>query len=341
MGKTMPRGLVLAAIGLAAVAGATLAAADDGGSVPALRACRTPVFGLLRLPAPGDSCRRREQEVALGGRGAKGDPGPAGPTGPAGPPGPPGPSGPAGAQGPAGEAGPQGPPGPEGRPGPTGPAGPEGPEGPKGDPGAGLGSVDDLAGLPCGEGQGRLDVDFDANGGVLLTCVAAAGSPAVRVNELRTGTTAAATDEFVEIANSGGAPADIGGYRIVYRSAAGTADVVLATIPTGTTLPAGGYYLLGGSGYSGSRPADQTFSQALAAAAGGIGVRGSDGALVDSVGYGASAANGFVEGTPAAAPAAADPPGRSLARLPNGSDTNDNAVDFSPTEMPTPGATNQ
>jgi hypothetical protein len=56
-------------------------------------------------------------------------------------------------------------------------------------------------------------------------------------------------------------------------------------------------------------------------------VRDPDGALLDSVGYGTTAANGFVEGNPAAAPPTTASPGSSIGRMPDG-DTNDNAVDF-------------
>jgi hypothetical protein len=161
----------------------------------------------------------------------------------------------------------------------------------------------------------------------------------LRVNELLTGTTAAASDEFVEIVNAGPTPAAVGGYRVVYRSATGTSDVSLATIPAGTTIPAGGYYALAGGGYTGARAADQTFGFGLATTAGGVGLRDAAGTLVDSVGYGTAAANGFVEGSPAPAPPQADPPGRSVARLPDGRDSGDNAADFAIT-VSTPGGAN-
>jgi hypothetical protein len=276
-----------------------------------------------------------------GAPGAPGETGPPGPAGPLGPQGPAGPAGPSGPPGPEGPPAPEGPPGAQGQPGPERPPGPPGPPGPKGDPGAGLTSVDDLEGLPCGTGEGRLSVDYDPEGRVTLTCARTAGSPALRVNEFMTGTAGAATDEFVELVNAGTASADVGGHRVVYRSAAGAADVVLGTIPAGTTIPAGGYYLLAGSGYTGGRSPDQTFSQGLAASAGGVGLRDAAGNLVDSVGYGAAAANGLVETTPAPAPPAADPPGKSAGRLPDGRDTDDNGVDFAVTAMPTPGVRNQ
>jgi hypothetical protein len=159
------------------------------------------------------------------------------------------------------------------------------------------------------------------------------------INEFMTGTTGAAGNEFVEVANIGTAAADVGGFKLVYRSAAGTSDVSLATIPAGTTIPAGGYYLFGGGSYAGSPAADQSFSFGIASTGGGLGLRNADGALVDSVGYG-TATNAFVEGSAAAAPATTDAPGTSAARLPNGHDTNNNSVDFGAETPPSPKAAN-
>src|SRR5262249_55902111 len=146
--------------------------------------------------------------------------------------------------------------------------------------------------------------------------------------------------EFVEIVNSGTAPADMGGWRLVYRSAAGTADVVLATIPAGATLAAGGFYLFGGAAYGGGAPADQSFAQGLASTAGGLALRDAAGAIVDSVGYG-DATNVFVEGAPAAAPLVTAAPGASVGRLPDGRDTNDGSADFIAMSTPTPKGPNQ
>jgi hypothetical protein len=160
------------------------------------------------------------------------------------------------------------------------------------------------------------------------------------VNELTIGVTGALGNEFVELANTGTASADVGGYRLVYRAAGGTSDVALATIPDGTTIPAGGFYLFGGSGYAGATAADQSFGTGLASTGGAVGLRNPDGALVDSVGYG-TATNALVEGTPAAAPPVAADPGNSAVRLPDGHDTNDNGADFSVSATPTPRASNR
>ena len=185
--------------------------------------------------------------------GAKGDRGAAGPTGPKGDLGLIGKAGPTGVAGPAGVAGPQGKTGPigvagvtgpRGATGPDGPEGPAGAQGPKGDPGAGLTSFGQLAGLPCSiaGAAGAIALSFDGAGHATLTCVIPsppAGATVVRVNEIATGTAAAAGDEFVELVNTGTGPADVGGWKLVYRSAAGSSDTTLGTIPAGTTIAAG------------------------------------------------------------------------------------------------------
>jgi hypothetical protein len=154
-----------------------------------------------------------------------------------------------------------------------------------------------------------------------------------------TGTTGAATDEFVEIVNAGDSAVDASGFKVAYRSAAGTSDTVLATLPAGTTIAGHGFYLLGGAGYAGSHAADQSFSAGLAATGGGVGLRDTTGALVDSVAWG-TATNAFVEGTVAAAPPTAASPGKSAGRSPDGHDTDDNSIDFTVLAAPSPGSTN-
>jgi Lamin Tail Domain len=217
--------------------------------------------------------------------------------------------------------------------------GPQGPEGPEGEPGPGIGSFEELAGLACtaGANQGSIAIDYAAGGEARIRCVVPVPPTVpIRINEFSTGVEGALTDEFVEIFNPGSEAVDISGYRLVYRSATGTSDVNLATISAGTILPAGGFMLFGGSGYSGSP--DQSFSVSLASAGGGVGVRDASGLLLDSVGWG-TATNAFVEGSAAVAPAIAPSPGRSDGRHPDGQDANDNAADFAEGD-PTPKAPN-
>jgi hypothetical protein len=220
----------------------------------------------------------------------------------------------------------------QGEPGATGPTGP---------PGPGLKSLEDLGGLACHTGgqDGTAAISYDASRRATITCLTAGGAPAIKINEFSTGVTGAATNEFVELVNVAAAAVSIGGLRVVYRSANGAADATLATLPSGTMLASGTFYLLGGSGYAGAIPADQSFAPALAATGGSIGVRDSGGSLLDAVAYGA-AANGLGEGLPAPAPPVTAMPGSSAVRLPDGHDTDDNAVDFSVTDVPTPKGAN-
>jgi len=305
-----------------------LAAAPAGGAVAVtvrshetavIRACvgRT---GRMRLVTQSASCRRNERPVSWNVRGPQGDPGPAGPAGPAGADGAPGPAGPAGPPGQIGERGPQG---------------------PKGDPGTSIDALETLNGIACRAGgrNGTVALTYDASAHAVFTCSANASDVVVRMNEFSTGTTASATDEFVELFNAGATPAVVGGYKLVYRSGAGTSDISLGTIPDGTMLAPGAFYLFGGSGYAGARAPDQTFSQGLAGTAGGVGLRDGGGKLLDSVGYG-TATNAFVEAHAAAAPPSTAVPGSSDIRFPDGTDSDDNGADFRVTVVPTPGAPN-
>jgi hypothetical protein len=116
--------------------------------------------------------------------------------------------------------------------------------------------------------------------------------------------------------------------------------VLLATIPPDTTIAPGGFYLFGGGAYAGTSHPDQSFSAGLAATGGGVALRNGAGDAVDSVGWG-TAANAFVEAHAAPAPPATAPPGSSIARLPDGHDTNDNAADFAVAAVATPGGPNR
>lgn len=309
--------LALPAAAFAVAAGAALATAAH--ETESIEACVKKSSGAIRIVAATASCTKAERRLAwsIGG-------------GEAGPPGPEGPAGPAGPAGPRGLAGERG---------PAGPAGPAGPQGPAGTT---IDELEDLSGIGCHTtaGAGTTSVAYDGLGRAVLTCAAeAGGTSTVRINEFMTGTSGVASDEFVELVNAGTSAAGVGDWKIVYRSAGGTTDTTLATIPTGTTIPAGGFYLVGGSAYGGAVLPDQSFFTGLAATGGGLGVRDASGTLVDSVGYG-NATNAFVEGTAAPLPPIVASPGQSDARIPDGHDTNDNAADFSVVAFPTPRASN-
>lgn len=159
----------------------------------------------------------------------------------------------------------------------------------------------------------------------------------IKLNEVQVQSTGDPADEFIELYNSCALPVELVGYRLVYRSAAGVADVSLITFTTGTIGPSG-FFLLGGAGYLGGTP-DAVLAGGgtgqLAAAGGGLQLRTPSTAVVDSLGYG-TATNAFIEGTVADVPTA----GVSIGRVPDGHDTNDNHPDFK-LLSPTPRAINQ
>jgi hypothetical protein len=319
--RSIARGLRAAALAAALIApgGAAFALHRSADPTATVHACAARKGGALRIVGPA-GCRRRERRVSWNVRGPAGSPG---------------------SPGPPGAAGPVGPPGTKGDPGPAGPRGPEGPRGPKGEAGS-LASLEALAGVRCQANgtPGTIALSYDPAGRATFTCMPGpSGAAVVRINEVATGTTVSAGDEFVELVNTGSAGADLSAFKLAYRSAAGSSDVVLATVPSGTTLAPGGFYLFGGGAYAGARHADQTFAGGLAATGGGVGLRDAGGTLVDSIGWG-TATNAFVEGHAAAAPPATAPPGASDVRLPNGHDTNDNAADFSVAAAATPGGGN-
>jgi len=326
--------VAVGALAVAAAAGVALATHTRPTLAGTINACVNDSSGRIRITAAPGHCKQHETGLQWNVQGPAGATGPVGPVGPAGP---------AGADGSPGPAGPTGPAGQNGAPGSTGPTGPAGPAGAQGPAGT-LGTFGDLAGLPCnaGAGAGTIALTWDAGARAVITCVVGTpdpgpgpGSATIVVNEVTTGSTTSAADEFVELYNAGATAADVSGWKVVYRSAAGTSDVTLATIPAGTTIPAGAFYLLGGSAYAGTVAADQAFSTGLASTGGAVGVRDSSGTRIDSVGYG-SATNALVEGSAAAAPAA----GSSLARVPNGHDSDANASDFAVSSTPTPKAAN-
>lgn len=164
----------------------------------------------------------------------------------------------------------------------------------------------------------------------------------VTVNEVQVAGAGGASDEWVELYNGCPFAVDLNNARILYRSAAGVSDVVMVSFDATTPIAAGGFLLYVGSSYPAGSPRNGMINGGLAGPGGGLGVvyplsytGGASNLIVDSVGYG-TATNIYVEGTVIAAPASAS----SIRRRPNGTDTNDNSVDFTVTTTPTPGVTN-
>ena len=173
-----------------------------------------------------------------------------------------------------------------------------------------------------------------------------AGGCTVVVNELMTGVTGGATDEWVEVYNACATPVDLSGWKLVYRAGSNVSasdasfDTGLFAWPSGTTIPAHAFLLYAGAGYGGA--SDGALSSGLKDGDGAVGIRDANAALVDSVAYGSVLAqNAFIETSPAPANAVVAAPGNSIRRLPDGHDTDDNSADFANTTTPTPRAPNQ
>lgn len=156
------------------------------------------------------------------------------------------------------------------------------------------------------------------------------------VNEVQVAGASGSADEFVELFNPCSSDISLAGWLLIYRSAAGTADVQLADLGA-LTIRKGQYLVFAGNSWDagvadGHLP--RTTNGSLAATAGLVALQ-SPTAYVDAVGYGA-ATTALVEGSPAnPAPGS----GQSLIRVPNGCDTNQNSVDFS-VATPSPGRAN-
>jgi hypothetical protein len=167
---------------------------------------------------------------------------------------------------------------------------------------------------------------------MLITAGAATVASAnILISEFRTRGPNGATDEFVEIWNNSGIAVNIGGYTMRASNNAGV-NSVRATVPAGTLLNAGCYYLFtnstAGSGYSGAVPGNTTFTVGITDD-GGIAI--ADGAAVILDQAGMSAGSAYKEGVTLAPTALNN--NQSYERKPGGPsgnslDTNNNATDF-------------
>ena len=196
-------------------------------------------------------------------------------------------------------------------------------------------------GVPPDASSNDAGVDAGTDAGT-----ADAGGCTLVVNELLTGVTGSATNEWVEVYNSCPTPLDLSGWKLVYRagsnvsSSAASFDTSLFAWPSGATIAAHGFLLYAGAGYGGA--SDGALASGMKDGDGSVGIRNASAALVDSVGYGTVLLqNAFIETSPAPANAIVAAPGNSIRRLPDGHDTNSNATDFANTTTPTPRAPNQ
>ena len=299
------------ALGLAAgVAGAGLDAflADD-----VIYACRAKSTGSLRVPAPGTSCKSDEQPLQWNVQG------------------PAGPAGPMGAQGPQGPVGPAGPPGAAGPRGATGATGPQGPPGPVG--------VSALAGTGCTTAAGlwgALRVRTDDYGAVTFSCRAADDPyalPRLMLHEIDYDQPGVDSSGFVELFNAGRGTADLGGLALVFVD--GDTSREYLRVSLSGALLAGEFLTV---------PVDPQNGPDAVALYDVV-----DSEVLDSLSYEGSihaaiigsGTYDLVEGTPLPGEVAdSNTVAGSLARIPNGSDTDDAATDWAFTTAVTPGNPN-
>jgi hypothetical protein len=169
------------------------------------------------------------------------------------------------------------------------------------------------------------------------------------INELTPGTTAAKTNEWVEIYNPCVGPVTVVGWTLVFRGAMSTATMLdsgLLRTLTGS-MASGELRLFAGTGYGGANDGTFLAGSGLGQPDGAVGLRAGPrdtGTLMDSIAYGDVAKppdpNPFTETN--ATPTIGDGINAvSASRRPfDGNDTNDNATDFVMTATSTPGALN-
>lgn len=171
------------------------------------------------------------------------------------------------------------------------------------------------------------------------------------VNEVQVAGPQGASDEFVELLNLADCAGSLAGYELRYSSAGGSNPYVVWTGTT-ETIEAHGYAVIGGKNFQTTTNLVARFTGdvgngVLAASGGGVGLFGPDLLMTDSVAYELLTTKSHPYVRPSAAPDGGQAPGapnpasgKSIARTPDGQNTNTSASDFVLVATPTPGAAN-
>src|SRR5262245_12289967 len=206
-----------------------------------------------------------------------------------------------------------------------------------------------LAGLVVDHAYGIVD---PFTGGVLgvsnaVAVTLAGGVPPLVINEVDYDQPGTDSTEYIEILNVAPYSVSLAGFSLELANGAIPPFLPYTTLSlsaAGASIPAGGYLVVSVQAVIAALPAG-TLSIPFAVATNniqngapdGIRIVHVSGVVVDALAYEGAMA-GFGEGSPAGTD---DPTSAgSLARIPNGSDTNDNGVDFVFTVTLTPGASN-
>jgi phosphatidylserine/phosphatidylglycerophosphate/cardiolipin synthase-like enzyme len=152
-----------------------------------------------------------------------------------------------------------------------------------------------------------------------------------------------AVGEFVELYNPTNAPVNISGWKLEYRSAAGSSYNALTTVPEGKIMPPKSFFLFAGPTWAGTPAADVAWSSSGLADNGGLRITTAASVAVDRVGFGTgndpegSAApnhgetandNSVERKASATSTAASLSTGGAEALAGNGWDSDNNAADF-------------
>ncbi|MGH3129692.1 MAG: endonuclease/exonuclease/phosphatase family protein [Gaiellaceae bacterium] len=168
----------------------------------------------------------------------------------------------------------------------------------------------------------------------LLVCAVAlvgagsalASASGIVISEFRFRGPTGGNDEFVELLNTSAAPVAVGNWALQGCSSTTGAPTNRATIPTGTSIPAGGHYLFTHTGFSGTVTGDRTYGVGISDNAGARIVTDT-GMYVDGVGAAGGPAVTCREGAGLAIPTTN---GENAFERKDGGrqDTDDNASDF-------------
>ena len=300
---------IVTGAGAAAAVLAVVAAISTAAPTPpnTIDGCRDIRHGLVRIVFDDAACRKNEAHISWDVQGPKGDPGVPGPAGA------------------------------------DGPAGPTGPPGPKGDPGTGLTSIEGLDGIPCKTfdgAAGHVDVSANATDLIMLTCEAGGSPPpppsgtALVINEIDYDQVGADTAGFIEIENIGSAEVSLDGIAVVLVN--GGDGVEYGRKALSGTLAPGARLVVDVDGQNGAPDGVALIDTG-------------SGALLDALSYEGAitsatiggATYDLVEGTVLPVEVAdSNTVDGSLARIPDGRDTDDAAADWVFTTTATPGAAN-
>lgn len=172
----------------------------------------------------------------------------------------------------------------------------------------------------------------------------------VVISELQIGLTGDGANEFIELYNPTAGSVNIGGWKIMKKTAGGDPavdKVLVATIPSGVLINSHGYYLIAHTDYLGSVIEDLTYNADPISSNNTIYLQNGSDIVIDKVGLGSAndfetaakgnpPANGSVERKANSASTNASMQTGADVLLGNSEDTDDNSLDFINRTAPDP-----